>query len=157
MIQKGHKTTALLFSTGRNVKHAICPRSAQAWISCQDFYLDEPERIYNNCLIFFFLWVNMLNVLYIPEALRHNYMPLLPGWTRKDIEQLPYFFLRVEMLNMLYILEAHRHKYHARTSTWMNQKGYRTNAYLFIYSSFFFFFSTRRNAKRVLYPRGAQA
>ena len=22
--------------------------------SCQDFYLDEPERIQNNCLIFFF-------------------------------------------------------------------------------------------------------
>ena len=31
----------------------------------------------------------MLNVLFILEALRHNYiMPgLLPGWTRKDIEQ----------------------------------------------------------------------
>ena len=31
------------------------------------------------------------NVLYILEALRHNnIMPgLLPGWTRKDIEQLP--------------------------------------------------------------------
>ena len=51
----------------------------------------------------------MLNVLYIPEALRHNYMPLLPGWTRKDIKQLPYFFLRVEMLNASYILEALRH------------------------------------------------
>ena len=36
----------------------------------------------------------MLNVLYILEALRHNYiMPgLLPGWTRKDIEQLPKLF-----------------------------------------------------------------
>ena len=36
----------------------------------------------------------MLNVLYILEALRHNdIMPgLLPGWTRKDIEQLPTFF-----------------------------------------------------------------
>ena len=35
----------------------------------------------------------MLNVLYILEALRHNNMPgLLPGWTRKDIEQLPNFF-----------------------------------------------------------------
>ena len=48
----------------------------------------------------------MLNVLYILEALRHNYMPgLLPGWTRKDTEQLPSFFrLQVEMLNVLYIL-----------------------------------------------------
>ena len=53
----------------------------------------------------------MLNVLYILEALRHNNMPgLLPGWTRKDIEQLPFFFrLRVEILNVLYILEALRH------------------------------------------------
>ena len=57
----------------------------------------------------------MLNVLYILEALRHNdNMPgLLPGRTRKDIEQLPIFFfflrLRVEMLNVLYILEALRH------------------------------------------------
>ena len=32
---------------------------------------------------------------------------------------------------MLYILEAHRHEYHARTSTWMNQKGYRTTAFFF--------------------------
>ena len=51
--------------------------------------------------------------LYILEALRHNYMPgLLPGWTRKDTEQLPNFFwLRVKMLNVLYILEALRHNY----------------------------------------------
>ena len=35
----------------------------------------------------------MLNVLYILEALRHNYiMPgLLPGLIRKDIEQVPNF------------------------------------------------------------------
>ena len=39
----------------------------------------------------------MVNVLYILEALRHNYiMPgLLPGWTRKDIEQLRKFFLQL--------------------------------------------------------------
>ena len=55
----------------------------------------------------------MLNVLYILEALRHNnIMPgLLPGWTRKDIEQQPNFF----------------------------------------------FSATDRNAKRVIYPRSAQA
>ena len=55
----------------------------------------------------------MFNVLYILEALRHNnILPgLLPGWSRKDREQLPIFFFRVpiEMLNMLYILEALRH------------------------------------------------
>ena len=50
----------------------------------------------------------MLNVLYILEALRHNnFMPgLLPGFTRKDIEQLANFFFRlqIKMLNVLYIL-----------------------------------------------------
>ena len=51
----------------------------------------------------------MLNVSYMIEALRHNYMPgLLPGLTRNDIEQMAIFFclLRVEILNVLYILEA---------------------------------------------------
>jgi len=42
---------------------------------------------------------------------------------------------------MLYILEAHRHEYHARTSTWMNQKGYRTTA----------FFSLRVEMQNVFY------
>ena len=53
----------------------------------------------------------MLNVLYILEALRHNnIMPgLLPGWTRKDIEQLPNFFFYSPKWNVLYILEALRH------------------------------------------------
>ena len=55
----------------------------------------------------------MLNVLYILEALRHNKIipGLLPGRTRKDIEQQPnfYFRLRIKMLNVLYILEALRH------------------------------------------------
>ena len=37
------------------------------------------------------------------------------------------------MLNVLYILEALRHfEYHARTSIWMNQKGYRTTATFFL-------------------------
>ena len=49
----------------------------------------------------------MLNVLYILEALRYNNMPgLLPGWTRKDIEQLP-IFSTFKMLNVLF-LEALR-------------------------------------------------
>ena len=41
------------------------------------------------------------NVLYILEALRHNnIMPgLLPGWTRKDIEQLPNFFFSAKDRN----------------------------------------------------------
>ena len=39
----------------------------------------------------------------------------------------------MEMLNVLYILEALRHNEHqARTSIWMNQKGYRTTAYFFL-------------------------
>ena len=53
-------------------------------------------------------------MLYILEALRHkNIMQLLlPGWTRKDIEQLPNFFffrLPIGMLKMLYILEGLRY------------------------------------------------
>ena len=61
----------------------------------KDLYLGEPERIYNNSLIFFFrLRIEMFNVLYILETLRHNNIMqrLLPGWARKDIEQLPNFF-----------------------------------------------------------------
>ena len=54
----------------------------------------------------------MLNVLYLIEALRHNnIMPgLLPGQTRKDIDQLHNFSfrLRIKMLNVLYILEVLR-------------------------------------------------
>ena len=79
--------------------------------SCNDFYLGEPETIQNNCLIFFFrLRFEMLSVLYMLHALRHSNIisGLLPGQTRKDIEQPPNFFfrLRIKMLNVLYILEA---------------------------------------------------
>ena len=98
----------------------------------------------------------MLNVLYILEALRHNYiMPeLLPGWTRKDIEQLPKFFflrLRVEMLNVLYILEALRHNYimPGLLPGWTRKDIEQLLN--------FFFTATGRNAKRVIYPRSAQA
>ena len=43
----------------------------------------------------------MLNVLYILEALRHNNIMqrLLPGWARKDIEQLPNFFFSATVRN----------------------------------------------------------
>ena len=55
----------------------------------------------------------MLNVLYILEAVRNNNIMrgLLPGRTRKDIEQQPNFFFRlpIKMLNVLYILEALEH------------------------------------------------
>ena len=46
--------------------------------------------IFASFAIFQAIRVEMLNELYILEALRHNYMMpgLLPGWTRKDIEQL---------------------------------------------------------------------
>ena len=97
----------------------------------------------------------MLNVLYILEALRHNYiMPgLLPGWTRKDIEQLPKFFLRlrVEMLNVLYILEALRHNdiMPGLLPGWTRKDIEQLPK--------FFFTATGRNAKRVIYPRSAQA
>ena len=52
----------------------------------------------------------MLKVLYILEALKHNYMTGLrldePEGYRTTAS---FFFLRVEMLNVLYILEALRH------------------------------------------------
>ena len=52
--------------------------------------------------------VEILNVLYTLEALKHNnIMPgLLPGWIRKDIEQLPnVFFCTLEALRHNYIPE----------------------------------------------------
>ena len=56
----------------------------------------------------------MLNVLYTLEALRHkDILPgLLPGWTRKDIEQLPNSFFTATSRNakrVIIILEALRH------------------------------------------------
>ena len=64
-------------------------------------------------MFFFRLRIEMLNVFYILEALRHNnFMPgLLPGRTGKDTEQQPnlFFRLRIEKLNLFYMLEALRH------------------------------------------------
>ena len=98
----------------------------------------------------------MLNVLYILEAQRHNdIMPgLLPGWTKKDIEQLPTCFwrLRVKILNVLYILEALRHNYMTGLLPgWTRRDIEQLPSFLF------FFTATGRNAKRVIYPRSAQA
>ena len=69
----------------------------------------------------------MLNLLYILEAVRDNNMKpgLLPGWTRKNMEQKPnfYFRLRIKMLNVLYIPEALRNKnIMPRTSTGWTKK-----------------------------------
>ena len=75
------KRQDIFLSTDGNAKTCYISQKRSGVItSCQDFYLDETERIQNNCLIFF-LRVEMLNVLYILEALRHNnIMPgLLPG------------------------------------------------------------------------------
>ena len=97
----------------------------------------------------------MLNVLYILEALRNNnIMPgLLPGWTKKDIEQQPnvFFRLRIEMLNVLYILEALRHNniMPGLLPGWTRKDIEQQPN--------FFFSATDRNAKRVIYPRSAQA
>ena len=89
----------------------------------------------------------MLNGLYILEALRHNdIMPgLLPGWTRKDIEQLPNCFLRlrVDMLNVLYILEALRHNNMPGLLPGWTRKDIEQLPK-------FFFTATGRNAKRVI-------
>ena len=50
----------------------------------------------------------MLNVLYILEALSHNnIMPgLLPGWARKNIEQLPKCFFTATNLNAKRVIYA---------------------------------------------------
>ena len=52
---------------------------------------------------------------------------------------------------MLYNLEGLRHnEYHANTSTWTNQKGYRTTVYFILLLFFkFLFTATGRNAKRL--------
>ena len=97
----------------------------------------------------------MLTVLYIVEALEHkNIVPgLLPGWTRKDIEQLPDFFfrLRIEMLNVLYILEALRNNNIIRgLLPGKTRKDIEQQPN-------FFFSVTVQNAYRVIYPRSARA
>ena len=93
-------------------------------------------------------------MLYILGALRHNNMKpgLLPGRSRKDIEQQPnvFFRLRIEMLNVLYILEALRHNniMPGLLSGW-TRKDIEQLPNLFS--------ATARNTKRVIYPRSAQA
>ena len=65
------------------------------------------------CVHYYRACVKLNSAHDILEDFRHNNKPgLLPGWTRKDIEQLTYFlYLRVEMLNVLYVVEAFRHDY----------------------------------------------
>ena len=57
---------------------------------------------------FFFLRVEILDVFYTLEALRHNNMmpELLPGWIRKDIEQLPNFYPRSAQAQLYTIITA---------------------------------------------------
>ena len=144
-------TVACTFFPTTFLEIAVSWKRSGIITSCQDFYLGEQKGYTVEQLPNFFFWlrVEIINVLYILEALRHNnIMPgLLPRWTRKEKKQPPIFFfrLRIEMLNVLCILEALRHKYHhARTSTWVNQKRYRTTPY------FFFFSATDWNAKLVM-------
>ena len=64
-----------------NIYSSILPEFVSAPLivvrCCVDIYIDLVRR---KDRMSFFLRVEMLNVLYIPEALRHNYMPgLLPG------------------------------------------------------------------------------
>ena len=84
--------------------------------------------------------------------LRHNNKPgLLPGWTRKDIEQLTHlFYLRVEMLNVLYVVEALRHDYMPRLLSGWTRKDIEQ-------LPIFCFFVTDRNASmsNALRPEGS--
>ena len=97
----------------------------------------------------------MLNVLYILESLGHNnIMPgLQPGRTRMDIEQQPnsFFRLRNEMLNVLYILEALRNN---NIMPGLQPEWTRKDIEQLLN---FFFSATDKNAKRVIYPKSAQA
>lgn len=77
-----------------------------------------PTFIHWPILIFLFdgvrCWrVGMLNLLYILGPLMHDNMQgLLPGWTRKDIEQLPkvfFLYASIKMLNLLYFVEEFSH------------------------------------------------
>ena len=96
--------------------------------SCQDFNLDEPEKIYN-IFLDIYLHFKKLSMLYVLEALRHTVMPgLQPGWTRKDIEHFPrYLSAFQKTVHVIYPRSTQVYS-HARTLTWMNQKEYRTFA-----------------------------
>ena len=138
------------FSTGRNAKLVIYRGSAQVEMALCVIHSRSHSDIINimsgvlpgwtrkdiknNCPFFLQLWVEMLNMLYILEALRHNNVMsgFLPGWTRKDIEQLPKFYSAIggNVKHVIYprSTQITLNKCHVRTSTWMNQKGYRTTA-----------------------------
>ena len=94
-------------------------------------------------------------MLYILGALRHNNIKLglLPGRSRKDIQQQPnvFFRLRIEMLNVLYIFEALRHN-NIMPGLLPGRRGKDKEQ-----QSNFFFSAKDRKAKRVLYARSAQA
>ena len=66
--------TAKCKFTGEEKLLIISPHRQENLRRCRDFNLGEPERIYNICLDFQ-LRLQMLTILYIPEALRHTQMP----------------------------------------------------------------------------------
>ena len=83
--------------------HVVYPRSTQAYGDAMDFNLAKPERIWNICLDF-----------HLAE----------PEWIWNICLDFHVHFKR--KLSMLYIPEALRHTVMPWTSTWLNQKGYRT-------------------------------
>ena len=140
--------TAKCKFTGEEKLLIISPHRKENLRGCRDFNLGEPERIYN---IFpdFQLRLKMLIMLYIPEALRHTRMPgLQPGWTRKDIQHLPGFSFTFQNADYVLYPRSAQAYADAGTSTWVNQKGYTTFAWIFI---------CVLNADYVIYPRSAQA
>ena len=136
------------------------PEALRHYTECQDFSLGEPERIHNIslywplmksqvCYIFqkrsgialnarTSAWINQKRYTtfpyiyyYIPYTQALYWMPVLqPGWTKKDTQHFPILTMN-EKLSMLYIPEALRHlMLNARTSAWINQKGYTTFPYI---------------------------
>ena len=112
------------------LRHLMLNARTSAWIN-QKRYTTFPYIYY-----------------YIPYTQALYWMPgLQPGWTKKDTQHFPILTMN-EKLSMFYIPEALRHlMLKARTSAWINQKGYTT----------FPFIDHEWKAKYVTYPRSAQA
>ena len=124
--QRGY-TTFPYISHKWKTEYVVYSRSTQALYWMPKFGLGEPKRIHNT---FLNQLVNVKETKYdiYPRSTQalHRMPGLLPGWTTKDTQHFPILTMN-EKLSMLYIPEALRHlMLNARTSAWLNQKGYTT-------------------------------
>ena len=121
------------YTTFPYINHYIYPKNTQKGYTTFPFIDHEWKAKY---------------VTYPRSAQALYWMPgLQPGWTRKDTQHFPILTM-TEKLSMFYIPEALRHlMLNARTSAWVNQKGYTTFPYIY----------HKWKTKYVTYPRSAQA